>query len=97
MRGESKGEALKLEKNQETRKNEGWNAVATKVGGHRFTHIAEKQKMAAGWGRTGMYKRCVLNGVIQIAERNQPRLALRFMTIRVPVPVRGKPVQRKLL
>ena len=34
--------------------------------------------------------------VAQTAKCNQPRLALRFVTIRISVPVRGRPVQRIL-
>ena len=100
VRGESREEeSLKLERNQETRKDEGskGEAVATRVVGVTGLRVLLRNKTAAMGGGRYIREKYVLKKVIQIAERDQPRLALRFMIVCVPVPIRGKPVQRKLL
>jgi len=64
--------------------------------GNGFTRVAEEKNSGEGVGGRYVQEEYVLKEVVQIAECNQPRLALRFMIIRVPVTIHGKPVQRKL-
>ena len=99
MRGEgARGKSVKAREESRNAKGRGIEGGSSRYEGgrHGFTRVAEKQNSSGGVGDGYVQEKYVLKEVIQIAECNLPRLALRFMIIRVPVPVRGKPIQREL-